>query len=89
VKGQDLTDKQLRAAEQYILLRRASGNHIVPEPEQVVSQRWQDLVMLVAEYGAIRADSISKGGSVHEPGEIVLRGKKEPAQPAAEGSDKK
>jgi hypothetical protein len=35
---------------------------------------FQSLVMLVAEYGALRAGSVAKGGSVEEPGEVYLTG---------------
>ena len=72
MKGSDLTPKQMRAATQYILLRRSSGNTLVPSPEQKIEVRWRDLVMLVAEYGAIRAGSVAKGSSVDDPGEVLL-----------------
>jgi hypothetical protein len=70
-----ITEKQLRAAEQYILLRRSAGNSRQPEDQEQVQMSWQHLVMLVAEYGAIRAGSVAKGGSVDEPGEVYLTGK--------------
>ena len=72
MRGSDLTTKQLKAAEQYILLRRAQGNTNYPSPEQLVSIQWEQLVMLVAEYGAIRARSVANGGSADEPGEVYL-----------------
>jgi hypothetical protein len=75
VNGSDLTEKQLKAAEKYILLRRASGNDATPDDEQLLEIRWKELVMLIAEYGAIRAGSIANGGSVNEPGEVGLTGK--------------
>lgn len=80
MRGADLTEKQLKAAEQYILLRRASDNKLTPHAEQVIQQRWKDVVMLVAEYGALRANSVAHGGSVEEPGEIVLTGQVEKAE---------
>ena len=72
MKGSDLTEKQLKAAEQYILLRRASGNDAIPDASQRVELGWKELVMLVAEYGAIRAGSVAEGGSVKDPGEVYL-----------------
>jgi hypothetical protein len=75
MNGSDLTQKQLRAAEQYILLRRSSGNTHRPDGQQTVQLPWKALVALVAEYGAIRATSVEHGGSVDEPGEVYLAGK--------------
>jgi hypothetical protein len=72
MNGSKLTDKQLEAAEQYILLRRAAGNTATPNDDQMVTQKWIQVVMLVAEYGAIRAESAQYGGSVDEPGEVYL-----------------
>lgn len=68
MKAADLTDKQLKAAEQYIRLRHDGDD--LPLPEERIIVQWKQLVMLVAEYGAIRAQSISRGGSVEEPGEV-------------------
>lgn len=76
MKGSDLTDKQLSAAASYILLRRASGNNAAPNAADRIELSWKEIVMLVAEYGAIRAGSVLKGGgSVNEPGEVFLTGK--------------
>jgi hypothetical protein len=75
MNGSQLTEKQLTAAEQYILLRRAAGNTTIPTADQMVTQKWEQLVRLVAEYGAIRAGSVQHGGSVDEPGEVYLTGK--------------
>lgn len=75
MKGSDLTDKQLKAAERYILLRRADGNTVPPDGEQQVAMPFNSLVRLVAEYGAIRAASVEQGGSVDEPGDVYLTGK--------------
>lgn len=76
MKGTELSDKQLKAAERFILLMRADGNTLEPEASQVVAQTWDSLVRLVALYGALRAASVSRGGSMEEPGEIF-----KPAQP--------
>lgn len=75
MKGADLTPKQLKAAEQYVLLRRADHNISLPNPEQMVTVRWKQLIMLVAEYGAIRAIGMENGGSVNDPGEVFFTGK--------------
>ena len=69
MKGTDLSEKQLKAAEQFILGARAEGNALQPEPSQVIAHRWEDLVRIVAWYGAIRAQSMLQGGTVEEPGE--------------------
>jgi len=75
MKGTDLTEKQLKAAEQFILGARAKGNTQSPEADQAVTQRWSDLVRIVAWYGAIRAASMQHGGTVEEPGETFKTGR--------------
>ena len=75
MNGSDLTEKQLKAAEKYILLRRASMNDATPDDNALIELRWKEFVMLIAEYGAIRAGSIGNGGSVNEPGEVYLTGR--------------
>lgn len=75
MKGSDLTDKQIESAKQYILCRRAKGNSYHPHDHQQILITWRELVMLVAEYGAIRAQSIARGGSLEEPGEVHFTGK--------------
>lgn len=70
MKGQDLTEKQLKAAEQYLIVRRADGCISRPHPDQNVVLPMKQLIMLIAEYGAIRAKSMLNGGSVDEPGEV-------------------
>jgi hypothetical protein len=69
VKGTELSEKQLKAAERFILSLRAKGNTQTPESTQIVTQRWDSLVRLVAFYGAIRAKAMLHGGTVEEPGE--------------------
>jgi len=76
MKGSDLTPEQLKAAEQYILLRRSADNLERPLPDELVSVQWAKLVMLVAEYGAIRAKSVADGKTTWDyPGEVYLTGK--------------
>ena len=72
MNGKNLTEKQLKAAEKYILLRRASENKAAPGDDQYVQLRWKELVMLVAEYGALRASGVERGGSISEPGDVYL-----------------
>jgi hypothetical protein len=76
MNGSKLTDKQLEAAKQYILLRRSAGNTTTPNDDQMVTHTWKQLVMLVAEYGVIRAESVQHGGSVDDPGDVYLTGKR-------------
>jgi len=79
MNGKNLTEKQLKAAEKYILLRRASENKAAPGDDQYVQLRWKEPVMLVAEYGVIRAGSIAQGGSISDPGDVYLTGKENQA----------
>jgi hypothetical protein len=83
MKGSDITSKQKMAAAKYILLRRSKVNDGPdPSPDELITVRWAQLVLLVAEYGAIRAASVADGGSVEEPGEVYLtqaRAKREQA----------
>lgn len=68
MRGTELSDKQLKAAERFIL-SLTDGTKTSLEPESMISQRWDSLVRLVAFYGAIRAYAVTKGGTVEEPGE--------------------
>lgn len=75
MKGTDVTEKQMRAAEQFIQLVRPEGRKTMPHTDQWLAIKWEDLVRLVAHYGAIRAGSIAQGESVDEPGEVFKPGK--------------
>ena len=69
MKGTDLSEKQLRAAEQFIL-SLTDGVRTSLEPSQIIFQRWDSLVRLVAFYGAVRATAMLHGGTVEEPNEV-------------------
>jgi len=75
MKGADLTEKQLKAAEQYLLLRRVDAQWREFTDSTQLSVSFGDLKKLIAEYGAIRAASVAEGGTIDEPGEIYLTGK--------------
>jgi hypothetical protein len=66
MKGTELTDAQLDAAETFILERE-----IPPcakrDPSTLVDVEWKKLVRLVAWYGAIRFSSALGGGSLTSP----------------------
>ena len=75
MKGTELTDQQLDAAEKFILLMRAKDNLMVPERTQSVTQTWDSIVRLVALYGAIRAKAVADGNSPEVVGEVFKTGK--------------
>lgn len=71
MKGTDVTAVQLAAAEDFLLqLNRRS-----PEccSGRVLQVRFDDLVRIVAWYGAIRAGSVIEGGTVDQPGSVTVR----------------
>ena len=68
MKGTDVTEKQYRAAERFILsIGRVEPDSI--DPNREVSISWNKFVRVVAWYGAIRCASGLEGGTVDEPGE--------------------
>jgi hypothetical protein len=75
MRGTELTDAQMDAAEKFILLCRTEGNTRTPKPEESVSMRWSNIVRIVAWYGAIRAKAVADGNSVDEVGETYNTGK--------------
>ena len=75
MRGNDLTQAQLDAAEQFILLMRSKTNDLHPTHDQDVRHNFGDLVRLVALYGAIRAKAVENGNSVDEVGEVYNTGK--------------
>ena len=76
MKGTELSEKQLKAAERFIL-SLTDGNRESLEPSQIISQRWDSLVRLVAFYGAIRAKAMLRGGTVEEPQETFKLARQE------------
>jgi hypothetical protein len=70
MRGTDLTQAQLDAAEKFILLMRSKENKLHPTNDQKIAHRWGDLVRIVALYGAIRAKAVADGNSVDEVGEV-------------------
>lgn len=70
MKGTDITEKQMRAAEHFILLLVNDKNESL-EPSTIISQRWDSLVRLVALYGAIRSNGQAPA---EEPGEVSITG---------------
>ncbi len=74
MKGTDLTPKQLKSAEEFILDRsrnRIDGRHVI-DPDHPIVMRWSDLVRIVAWYGALRyqAGKFGTGGTFEKPGPI-------------------
>jgi hypothetical protein len=76
MKGIDLTRKHLAAAEKFIQIvhRQRGGSKVDPQPDQWTAIKWEDLVRLVAHYGAVRAHAVANGGRVDVPGEPRLCG---------------
>ena len=70
MKGSDLTQKQLDAAEQFLMELRSDGNPVKPALDQVISMPWENIIRCVALYGAIRAKAVSDGNSPDEPGYV-------------------
>jgi hypothetical protein len=67
MKGTELTDAQLDAAETFIL-ERETRPCAKRDPSTLVEVEWKNLVRLVAWYGAIRFSSALSGGSSTSPG---------------------
>lgn len=67
MKGTELSEKQLKAAEQFILSLTDGTETSLDDPTLMISQRWDSLVRLVAFYGAIRAYAVTRGGTVEDP----------------------
>lgn len=71
MKGTDLKDWQIDAAEKF-LLRNTS---VVPKNhEQVISMKFGDFVRAVAWYGQIRAESVEQGCPADVPGHSYVAG---------------
>ena len=75
MRGTDITEAQMDAAEKFILLMRSKTNTLHPTHDQEVRHNFGDLVRLVALYGAIRAKAVADGNSVDEVGETYKTGK--------------
>ena len=75
MKGTELTDWQLQAAEKFL---RQRGRNMDEQPRELgrqVSIRWSDLIRVVAWYGQIRAQAVANGAPPDEPGEtFVVKG---------------
>jgi hypothetical protein len=71
MKGIDVTREQMAAAEKFIKIVQQVGD-ASPRPNHRTQIKWEDLVRLVAHYGAIRARAVAQGGSIEFPGEPHL-----------------
>lgn len=72
--GNDVNDKQMRAAAEFLLMLCADKTGCVPSTGDTVTLPWDDLVRAVALYGAIRGEAVANGGKVDEPGSTVTVG---------------
>ncbi len=73
MRGTELTQAQIEAAERFILARRAKGNTQHPSQDEPISQKWGDFVRLVAWYGAIRYKAGIEGlSSLENPGDPTI-----------------
>lgn len=78
MKGTDLTQAQIDAAERFILARRATSNLQHPKGDEEILQRWSDFIRIVAWYGAIRYKAGSEGlSSLDNPGDPTVKSPKE------------
>jgi hypothetical protein len=57
MRAMDITEAQMAAAEKFIKI-------VLPQPDQWQDIQWEDLVRLVAHYGAIRARAVANGGRI-------------------------
>jgi hypothetical protein len=68
MRGTDMTPEQLTAARNFI-----EGRVLLsapPKPEAMITHRYEDLVRLVAWYGAVRYQGAQRGiGTLEAPGE--------------------
>lgn len=69
MKGTDLTARQLEVAEKFIQTIRPDGRKTPTPSDQWMAVKWEDLVCLVALYGAVRSHAVANGGSVSDPEE--------------------
>lgn len=71
MRGTDMTPEQLTAARNFIeglVLLSAP-----PKPDAMITHRYENLVRLVAWYGAIRYEGAQKGiGTLECPGEAAV-----------------
>lgn len=75
MNGMDLTPEQLDSASDFVLARRTVGDLILPpDSDSRISIRWDELVRVVAWYGAMRyvAGRDQIGGTLEIPGEFVV-----------------
>lgn len=73
MKGTDVTQEQLRAAERFVRSIQRAGTK-QPEAESAIVLPFMDLVQLVAWYGALRYIAGRDGiNSLENPGEVVNR----------------
>jgi len=73
VRGTDVNEAQFEAAQDFITKFVTKQPEL--SPEQTIVIKWDELVRLVAWYGALRAQGIRDrtGGTVEKPGEVALR----------------
>ena len=72
VKGTDITQEQLDSAEHFVRDRQATGPK--PQTDQRVSLCFDELVRLVAWYGALRYEAGRNGiASLEKPGYFVKK----------------
>ena len=67
MRGTDLTEWQLKAAEKFLRKDGSTVGH-----DQDVCLRFSELVRIVAWYGQIRAKAVESGAPADEPGEVYV-----------------
>jgi hypothetical protein len=73
VRGTELTQQQIESAELFVRDRQCEGRK--PQKDERISIRFDDLVRIVAWYGALRykAGRDKDGGTLEAPGYFVVR----------------
>ena len=72
MRGTEVTEKQLKAAEQFVMLHYRGSSDV--KRDQVIMVKFEEMLRLIALYGAIRCESAKNGGSADEPGECYKKG---------------
>lgn len=72
MKGTDLTDWQLSAAEKFLRQRGRRMDEQPREIDRIITIPWGDFIRVVAWYGQIRAHAVANGAPPDEPGETYV-----------------
>ena len=74
MKGTELSDRQLLAAEKFLRLPSMNMAEQPRDLDRQIILPWGDLIRIVAWYGQIRAQAVADGVPPNEPGETYIVG---------------